>query len=579
MKPASLLLKLSKRYTWSIAVTILTMLGLVAAQLIIPWLIRALINTLSTSSLAGPTLDSITRLSGIALLVFIARGFMQYVRSFQAHIAGWGVVADSRKLVYQQLQRLSLRYYEDKQTGQLMSRVINDTELFERMIAHALPDVFVNVVTLIGVSAILFSMSWKLTLLTMAPIPVIALTLMLYAKMVRPAFRYRQNELGELNAVLNDSLSGVREIKAFAHEDIAMVKVGARIENYLRSNLKALKIMAVFMPVLDFAAGSGQLIVIYFGSRMALGGSIQIADLVAFFLYLDSFYQPVRNLNNAWEAVQESMAGFERVAEILDESPEIAEPEEPVALPKPVRGALRFENVSFHYTPQETILKDISLDIPAGSTLALVGPTGVGKSTLASLIPRFYDVCGGRITLDGVDIRSLDTKELRGQISMVLQDVVLFHGSIRENILFGNPQASEAEMLAAAKIANVQEFIPAMPDGYDTMVGERGIKLSGGQKQRISIARALLKDSPILILDEATSAVDTETEMYIQEALERLIQGRTTLIIAHRLSTVRNADQIAVLVGSTITELGTHSQLLAREGHYHRLYSIQQRLN
>lgn len=579
MKPASLLLKLSKRYTWSIAVTILTMLGLVAAQLIIPWLIRALINTLSTSSLAGPTLDSITRLSGIALLVFIARGFMQYVRSFQAHIAGWGVVADSRKLVYQQLQRLSLRYYEDKQTGQLMSRVINDTELFERMIAHALPDVFVNVVTLIGVSAILFSMSWKLTLLTMAPIPVIALTLMLYAKMVRPAFRYRQNELGELNAVLNDSLSGVREIKAFAHEDIAMVKVGARIENYLRSNLKALKIMAVFMPVLDFAAGSGQLIVIYFGSRMALGGSIQIADLVAFFLYLDSFYQPVRNLNNAWEAVQESMAGFERVAEILDESPEIAEPEEPVALPKPVRGALRFENVSFHYTPQETILKDISLDIPAGSTLALVGPTGVGKSTLASLIPRFYDVCGGRITLDGVDIRSLDTKELRGQISMVLQDVVLFHGSIRENILFGNPQASEAEMLAAAKIANVQEFIPAMPDGYDTMIGERGIKLSGGQKQRISIARAILKDSPILILDEATSAVDTETEMYIQEALERLIQGRTTLIIAHRLSTVRNADQIAVLVGSTITELGTHAQLLAREGHYHRLYSIQQRLN
>lgn len=579
MKPASLLLKLSKRYTWSIAVTILTMLGLVAAQLIIPWLIRALINTLSTSSLAGPTLDSITRLSGIALLVFIARGFMQYVRSFQAHIAGWGVVADSRKLVYQQLQRLSLRYYEDKQTGQLMSRVINDTELFERMIAHALPDVFVNVVTLIGVSAILFSMSWKLTLLTMAPIPVIALTLMLYAKMVRPAFRYRQNELGELNAVLNDSLSGVREIKAFAHEDIAMVKVGARIENYLRSNLKALKIMAIFMPVLDFAAGSGQLIVIYFGSRMALGGSIQIADLVAFFLYLDSFYQPVRNLNNAWEAVQESMAGFERVAEILDESPEIAEPEEPVALPKPVRGALRFENVSFHYTPQETILKDISLDIPAGSTLALVGPTGVGKSTLASLIPRFYDVCGGRITLDGVDIRSLDTKELRGQISMVLQDVVLFHGSIRENILFGNPQASEAEMLAAAKIANVQEFIPAMPDGYDTMIGERGIKLSGGQKQRISIARALLKDSPILILDEATSAVDTETEMYIQEALERLIEGRTTLIIAHRLSTVRNADQIAVLVGSTITELGTHAQLLAREGHYHRLYSIQQRLN
>ena len=384
MKPASLLLKLSKRYTWSIAVTILTMLGLVAAQLIIPWLIRALINCAQHIFLAGPTWTASPaqrhRAAG-----FYRADLCSMCALFRRILLDW-VWWLTRASWFTNSWRLSLRYYEDKQTGQLMSRVINDTELFERMIAHALPDVFVNVVTLIGVSAILFSMSWKLTLLTMAPIPVIALTLMLYAKMVRPAFRYRQNELGELNAVLNDSLSGVREIKAFAHEDIAMVKVGARIENYLRSNLKALKIMAVFMPVLDFAAGSGQLIVIYFGSRMALGGSIQIADLVAFFLYLDSFYQPVRNLNNAWEAVQESMAGFERVAEILDESPEIAEPEEPVALPKPVRGALRFENVSFHYTPQETILKDISLDIPAGSTLALVGPTGVGKSTLASLI-------------------------------------------------------------------------------------------------------------------------------------------------------------------------------------------------
>ncbi len=580
MKPYSLLFSLAKRYVRSILLTILTMLGLVGAQLIIPWLIRTLISTLSSSSaLAETTLDTITRLTAIALLVFIARGFMQFVRSFQAHIAGWGVVADSRKLVYQQLQRLSLRYYEDKQTGQLMSRVINDTELFERMIAHALPDVFVNAVTLIGVTAILFSLSWRLTLLTLIPIPIIALTLIIYAKLVRPAFRYRQSELGELNAVLNDSISGVREIKAFAHEDIAMLQVGTRIENYLRSNLKALKLMAIFTPVLDFAAGIGQLIVIFFGSRLALKGSLQIADLVAFFLYLDSFYQPVRNLNNAWEAVQESMAGFERVAEILNETPDITEPEQPVPLPQPVRGALRFENVNFHYIPQETILKDITLDIPAGSTLALVGPTGVGKSTLASLIPRFYDVCGGRITLDGVDIRCLDTKELRSQISMVLQDVVLFHGSIRENILFGNPQASEDEMLTAAKIANVQEFIPAMPDGYDTMIGERGVKLSGGQKQRISIARALLKNSPILILDEATSSVDTETEMLIQEAVEHLIQGRTTIIIAHRLSTVRNADQIAVLEGSTITEIGTHADLLVREGLYHRLYSIQQRLN
>ncbi|MFZ3071320.1 MAG: ABC transporter ATP-binding protein [Anaerolineaceae bacterium] len=579
MKPSTLLLNLSKKYTGPIVLTILTMLGLVGAQLLIPWMIRSLINALTLDPLPDTTMDYITRLTLIALVVYVARGFLQYIRSYQAHIAGWGVVADARKLVYQHLQRLSLRYYEDKQTGQLMSRVINDTELFERMIAHAMPEMFVNLITLIGVTAILLSMNVQLTLLSMIPIPIIIVTLYLYAKLVRPAFRYRQMELGELNAVLNDSISGVREIKAFAHEDITLEKVGSQIETYLHSNLRALKLMATFTPIYDFAAGLGQLLVIFFGSRLAMQGSLPIADLVAFFLYLDSFYQPVRNLSNAWEAVQESMAGFERVAEVLEETPDVAEPEQPIALRQPVLGAIRFEDVSFHYNPDEIILKNINLDISAGQTLAMVGPTGVGKSTLASLIPRFYDVCSGRITLDGIDIRELDTKELRSAISIVLQDVFLFHGTIRENILFGNPEANEEAMYKAAEIANVAEFIPHMPDGYDTLIGERGVKLSGGQKQRISIARAILKDSPILILDEATSAVDTETEMLIQQALDRLIVGRTTIIIAHRLSTVRDADQIVVLEGNTITEKGTHEQLLANGGLYHKLYTVQQNLN
>ena len=579
MKPITLLTKLSKKYTGPIILTILTMLGLVAAQLLIPWLIRSLINELSAEPLADDSMEFITRLTIIALAVYVARGLMQYVRSYQAHIAGWGVVADARKLVYQHLQRLSLRYYEDKQTGQLMSRVINDTELFEKMIAHAMPEMFVNLVTLIGITAILLSLNWKLTLLTLIPIPIIVITLYLYAKLVRPAFRGRQKELGELNAVLNDSLSGVREIKAFAHEDITMNKVGVHIETYLESNLKALKLMATFTPIYDFAAGLGQLLVIYFGSRMAMQGSLAIADLVAFFLYLESFYQPIRGLSTAWEAVQESMAGFERVAEVLEETPDVAEPLHSVPLPQPVAGEIRFESVCFQYNPDEVILKDINLIVPSGSTVALVGPTGVGKSTLASLIPRFYDVCSGWISLDGIDIRELDTKELRLNISIVLQDVFLFHGTIRENILFGNPDASEEAMFNAARIANVDEFIPHMPEGYDTMIGERGVKLSGGQKQRISIARAILKNSPILILDEATSAVDTETEELIQQALDRLMVGRTTLIIAHRLSTVRNADKIVVLEGNTITESGTHEQLLAKGGLYHKLYTVQQNLN
>jgi ATP-binding cassette subfamily B protein/subfamily B ATP-binding cassette protein MsbA len=460
-----------------------------------------------------------------------------------------------------------------------MSRLINDTELFERTIAHAMPEMFVNILTLVGVMVILFSMSWQLALLSLIPIPIIIITLIQYAKRVRPAFVYRQQELGTLNAILNDSISGVKEIQAFTREDLTMHRVGKQIETYLESNLKALKLMATYTPLYDFAAGLGQLIVIFFGSRLALQGNLQVADLVAFFLYLDSFYQPVRNLSNSWEAVQESLAGFERVAEMLNETPDVLPPEHPIPLLKPVRGEIRFDNVFFRYNPEEAfVLENINLDIPAGKTTALVGPTGVGKSTLVSLIPRFYDVSSGKLTVDGIDVRDLDLHELRANISMVLQDVFLFHGTIRENILFGKPDATEAEMLAAAKIANVDEFIAHMPNGYNTLIGERGIKLSGGQKQRISIARAVLKNSPILILDEATSAVDTETELLIQQALDRLIVGRTTIIIAHRLSTVRNADQIVVLEGCTITEKGTHEELLAAHGLYYKLYTIQQNL-
>ncbi len=579
MKPIKLLLDLSKKYSLPLFWAILAMVGLVGAQLVIPWIIRSLIDSLSQTPLPNDIMEMVTRLSLIALAVFIARGFMQYIRSYQAHVAGWGVVADARKLVYQHLQRLSLRFYEDKQTGQLMSRLINDTELFERTIAHAMPEMFVNVLTLVGVMVILFSMSWQLALLSLIPIPIIIITLIQYAKRVRPAFVYRQQELGTLNAILNDSISGVKEIQAFTREDLTMHRVGKQIETYLESNLKALKLMATYTPLYDFAAGLGQLIVIFFGSRLALQGNLQVADLVAFFLYLDSFYQPVRNLSNSWEAVQESLAGFERVADMLNETPDVLPPEHPIPLQKPVRGEIRFDNVFFRYNPEEAfVLENINLNIPAGKTTALVGPTGVGKSTLVSLIPRFYDVTSGKLTVDGIDVRDLDLHELRANISMVLQDVFLFHGTIRENILFGKPDATEAEMLTAAKIANVDEFIAHMPNGYNTFIGERGFKLSGGQKQRISIARAVLKNSPILILDEATSAVDTETELLIQQALDRLIVGRTTIIIAHRLSTVRNADQIVVLEGSTILEKGTHEELLAAHGLYYKLYTVQQNL-
>lgn len=551
------------------------MLLLVGAQLTIPWIVRTMIDAV-TESVDGMSYAMVTQLALLALAVYIARGLLQFLRSYMAHIAGWGVVAEARKKVYEHLQKLSLRFYEDKQTGQLMSRVVNDSDKFELLIAHAVPDIIVNVLTLVGVTIVLMVIDVQLALLSMAPIPLVIIALRLFAIYVRPAFRKRQHELGELNAILNDNLSGIREIKAFTREKTELQRIWDRIDHYRDSLLRALKLMAIFDPFIQFTSALGTIVVIYFGGMMVLNGTLSIADLVAFFLYLELFYQPLHHLSSAWENIQESLASAERVAELLDEEPEAEGHVAPIVLPPDTKGELKFVDAGFAYLPGRPVLNNINLHVPPQSTVALVGPTGVGKTTLASLVPRFYDVTEGAVYLDGKDLSQIPLDSLRQKISMVLQDVFLFHGTVRSNILFGREDANDAEVIAAAKTANAHEFIMELPEGYDTLIGERGVKLSGGQKQRLSIARAVLKDAPILILDEATSAVDAETETLIQEALERLMVGRTTIIIAHRLSTIRNADQIVVLDGGEIVELGTHDELYAREGAYWRLCQIQQ---
>jgi ATP-binding cassette subfamily B protein len=575
LKSLRFVFKFARKYLGALSITVVSMLLLVGVQLYAPWLVKTMIATVTDPEAGLEAVSDLSRLALIVLAIYVARTFLRFLRSYMAHVAGWNVVADVRAEIYSHLQRLSLRFYEDKQTGQLMSRTVNDTDLLEQLIAHAIPDVTVNFLMLVGVTIVLMKLNWQLALLSMIPIPFIALAMRGYSKYVQPAFRQRQVELGELNATLNDNLSGIREIKAFTREQIEAAHVWSRITRYRDSMLRALRLMATFHPFVEFASSLGIIALIYFGGRFILIEVLPIEDLVAFFLYLEMLYQPVRTLSQAWESVQQAMAGAERVSELLEETPDVVERPEAHGLIGKAEGAIIFRDVSFNYGVGNLVLEHIDIEIEPGSVVALVGPTGVGKTTLVNLIPRFYDVCEGAITFDGHDVRDLTLQSLRAQISLVLQDVFLFHGTVYENILFGNPEATKHDVIEAAMVANAQEFIIQMGDGYDTVIGERGVKLSGGQRQRLAIARAVLKDAPVLILDEATSSVDTETEVLIQEALERLMVNRTTVVIAHRLSTIRRADLIAVLEGSRIVERGTHESLMVHDGLYRHLNAVQ----
>jgi ATP-binding cassette subfamily B protein/subfamily B ATP-binding cassette protein MsbA len=395
-----------------------------------------------------------------------------------------------------------------------------------------------------------------------------------FSKISRPMFKEAQKEIAEVSAILQDNFSGIKEIKAFTQEEYESKRTLSRIAAYTRAILRALKLSNAFHPSIEFVSGLGTVIVIFFGGRLALANQLALEDLVAFLLYLNTFYQPITSFGMINEGIQHALASAERVFEILNEEPEIKDAPDAIEVDR-VKGKIEFRNVSFRYVDDVPVLKNVSFKVNPGEMIALVGPTGVGKTTIANLIPRFYDPDSGQILIDDIDIRKIKLSSLRKQISMVSQDVFLFNGTVKENILYGRPDATDEEVIAAAKAANAHDFIMELPEGYNTRVGERGVKLSGGQKQRISIARALLKDAPILILDEATSSVDTQTEKLIQEALENLMKNRTTIVIAHRLSTIRDADQIIVLKDGEIVEAGRHNELLKKGGLYSQLCKAQ----
>ena len=512
--------------------------------------------------------------AGVLLGIYALKALLNYIIQYWGHVVGVRMQGDMRRDMFRRLQKLPFSFYDENKTGAVMSRLINDLFDVSELAHHGPEDLFISLVTIVGALTVMTTIEWRLALVVAVMIPVFVAIIVSRRKAMREASRRVKKKTGAINADIESALSGIRTAKAFANEHVEEEKFDRSNDIYKTSKKMFHREMGIFMAVMEFFTSSLSVAVVTVGGLLIMKGQMDTVDLLTFTLYIASFVNPIRKLANFTELFSNGTAGFDRFLEIMRTAPELHDAPDAIELTQ-VHGEIGVENVSFSYEDDPEVLHDVSLHVPAGKTVAIVGPSGGGKSTLCQLIPRFYDVTGGAITVDGHDVRSVTQESLRRSIGIVQQDVFLFADSILENIRYGKPGATMEEIIDAAKRAEIYDDIMAMPDGFDTYVGERGTLLSGGQKQRISIARIFLKNPPILILDEATSALDTLTEAKIQHAFDELAKNRTTLIIAHRLSTIRAAGEIVVIADGRIAERGTNEELLKHNGIYASLCRTQ----
>jgi len=543
-------------------------------DLVFPLIVRYLLNDVYVFNDGNKIIKYVLYVGLALLIMYIVRYFCQYFITSWGHIMGAKMEANMRKDIFSNLQKQSYSYYDEANTGKLMSRIVTDLFDISELAHHGPEDLFISVLKIVGSFVILTSINLKITLMLLLVTLVMIYFSYFYNQKMKSVFSENREKIAGVNSQIQDSLAGIRVVKSFANEGIEKAKFAHGNNEFLRTKEEGYLIMGRFYSGNSFFQGLLYLCAILGGGIFISDGTLKVSDLVIYILYINTFLNPIDKLVNFTEQFQRGLSGFERFVEVINTKPEIIDKEDASELVKP-RGAISFNNVSFSYNNKHNVLSNINVKIQSGKNIALVGPSGGGKTTFCSLIPRFYEVSEGSITIDGIDIRDIKLKSLRKSIGIVQQDVYLFSGSIKENILYGRPGASENEIIEAAQKANIHEFIMSLENGYDTYTGERGVKLSGGQKQRISIARVFLKNPAILILDEATSALDNENELYIQKSLETLTKDRTTFVIAHRLSTIKNADEIIVLTDEGINQRGSHHELIREDGLYSNLYNMQ----